>query len=39
MTVRSVKLVSGRGWSVCRPNMKQMITDAWRWHQSGGYSD
>ena len=38
------KLVSGSlraktelGWSADRSNLKQMITDAWRWHQSGGY--
>lgn len=38
------KLVSGSsraaielGWSANRSNLKQMITDAWRWHQSGGY--
>ena len=40
------KLVSGSlravvelGWSANKSNMKQMITDAWRWHQSGCYSD
>ena len=40
------KLVSGSkraklelGWSAERSNLKQMITDAWRWHQNGGYSD
>ena len=39
------KLVSGSlraktelGWSADRSNLKQMITDAWRWHQSGGYT-
>ena len=39
------KLVSGSsravaelGWSADRSNMRQMITDAWRWHQSGSYS-
>jgi UDP-glucose 4-epimerase len=38
------KLVSGSsravkelGWSPQRSTMKQMITDAWRWHQSGHY--
>ncbi len=38
------KLVSGSkrameelGWSPTRSTMKQMITDAWRWHQSGHY--
>ncbi len=24
-------------WSDSRSNLKQMITDAWRWHQKGGY--
>ena len=38
------KLVSGStlakaelGWSANRSNLKQMIIDAWRWHQNGGY--
>lgn len=38
------KLVSGSsrakeelGWSPDRSNLEQMITDAWRWHQSPGY--
>ena len=38
------KLVSGSsravaelGWSADKSKMKQMITDAWRWHQTGGY--
>jgi UDP-glucose 4-epimerase len=38
------KLVSGSesarvdlGWEPKRSNLKQMITDALRWHQSGGY--
>lgn len=41
-----MKLVSGStramaelGWSAERSNLKQMITDAWRWHQSGGYTN
>lgn len=41
----SMKLVSGSsrasnelGWAPARSNLKQMITDAWRWHQRGGYS-
>ncbi|MGB1064169.1 MAG: UDP-glucose 4-epimerase GalE [Paracoccaceae bacterium] len=40
----STKLLSGSsravyelGWSATRSNMKQMITDAWRWHQNGDY--
>ena len=40
------KLVSGStrairelGWSADRSNLKQMITDAWRWHQNGGYKE
>jgi UDP-glucose 4-epimerase len=40
------KLVSGSsravakfGWSADRSNMKQMITDVWHWHQTGGYSE
>ena len=41
----STKLVSGSsraeaelGWKPDRSSMKQMITDAWRWHQTGHYS-
>ena len=33
----SSRAVSERGWSATRSNMKQMITDAWRWHQNGDY--
>ena len=39
------KLVSGStrakedlGWLPERSNLKQMITDAWRWHQNGSYT-
>ena len=39
------KLVSGSvraeqelGWNPSRSNLSQMITDAWRWHQTGHYS-
>ena len=38
------KLVSGSlrartelEWSADRSNLKQVITEAWRWHQNGGY--
>ena len=30
----SSRAVSELGWSATRSNMKQMITDAWRWHQN-----
>lgn len=40
----AVRLVSGStraveelGWSPTRSTLDQMIADAWRWHQSGGY--
>lgn len=40
----AVKLVSGSaraaqvlGWQPDRSTMEQMIRDAWRWHQNGGY--
>ncbi|SIS64132.1 UDP-glucose 4-epimerase GalE [Phaeovulum vinaykumarii] len=40
----AVQLVSGSvrarqelGWSPTRSDMKQMIADAWRWHQTGHY--
>ncbi len=40
----AVQLVSGStrateelGWQPTRSTMSQMIGDAWRWHQSGGY--
>lgn len=39
------KLVSGSnrataelGWTPTRSSMKQMIADAWRWHQTGNYA-
>ena len=35
----SLRAVSELGWSAARSNMKQMITDAWRWHQTGGYKE
>ncbi|AGT10066.1 UDP-glucose 4-epimerase GalE [Paracoccus aminophilus] len=41
----AVKLVSGSekarallGWQPERSTMAQMVRDAWRWHQSGGYA-
>ena len=34
----SLRAVSELGWSADKSNMKQMITDAWRWHQSGAYT-
>ncbi|MDC0042953.1 UDP-glucose 4-epimerase GalE [Paracoccaceae bacterium] len=33
----SSRAVSELGWSATRSNMKQMIKDAWRWHQNGDY--
>ncbi|MDC0969285.1 UDP-glucose 4-epimerase GalE [Alphaproteobacteria bacterium] len=40
------KLVSGSslaeaelGWSLNRSNLTMMITDAWRWHKNGSYSE
>jgi len=33
----STRAVEELGWSANRSNLKQMITDAWRWHQNGGY--
>ena len=40
------KLVSGSsravnelGWNPSRSNMETMISDAWRWHQTGQYSE
>lgn len=40
----AVQLVSGSaraaaelGWNPARSTLKQMIGDAWRWHQTGGY--
>jgi UDP-glucose 4-epimerase len=35
----SSRAVSELGWSANRSNMKQMITDAWRWHQTAGYKE
>ena len=41
----AVKLVSGSekavsvlGWNPARSTMQQMVADAWRWHQNGGYA-
>jgi UDP-glucose 4-epimerase len=34
----SVRAVEELGWKPERSTMKQMIEDAWRWHQSGHYS-
>ena len=34
----SLRAKTELGWSADRSNLKQMITDAWRWHQSGGYT-
>ena len=33
----STRAQSELGWSPTRSCMKQMITDAWRWHQAGHY--
>ncbi len=33
----SSRAVSELGWKPRRSTLKQMITDAWRWHQSGHY--
>lgn len=33
----SSRAVSELGWSADKSNMKQMITDAWRWHQNRAY--
>jgi len=35
----SSRAVSELEWSASRSNMKQMITDAWRWHQTGSYKE
>lgn len=42
----AAKLVSGSqkaetvlGWTPTRSNLRQMIGDAWRWHQNGHYKD
>ena len=34
----SLRAISELGWSADRSNMKQMIADAWRWHQNGDYT-
>lgn len=33
----SLRAASELGWSANRSNLKQMIKDAWRWHQNGRY--
>ena len=42
----AVRLVSGStraieelGWTPTRSDLRQMIADAWRWHQNGGYEE
>lgn len=35
----STRAVKELGWSASRSNLKQMITDAWRWHQNGSYKN
>jgi UDP-glucose 4-epimerase len=34
----SVKAEQELGWTPSRSNMSQMVTDAWRWHQTGTYT-
>jgi len=33
----STRAVADLGWCSRRSNLIQMVTDAWRWHQTGGY--
>jgi len=35
----STRAVQELGWNPSRSTLKTMITDAWRWHQTGHYSD
>ena len=35
----SSRAVSELGWSADRSSMRQIITDAWRWHQNGAYTE
>ena len=35
----STRAVAELGWSSARSNLKEMICDAWRWHQNGSYID
>lgn len=34
----STRATSELGWTPHRSTMKQMVTDAWRWHQTGHYA-
>ncbi|HBM40508.1 MAG TPA: UDP-glucose 4-epimerase GalE, partial [Sulfitobacter sp.] len=34
----SVRAETELGWRPTRSTLQQMITDAWRWHQTGHYS-
>ena len=34
----SEKAISVLGWNPARSTMQQMVADAWRWHQNGGYA-
>ncbi|MCB2158761.1 MAG: UDP-glucose 4-epimerase GalE, partial [Rhodobacteraceae bacterium] len=33
----SARAVEELGWRPARSNLADMIADAWRWHQTGGY--
>jgi len=35
----SSRAISELGWSPNRSNLQQKVTDAWRWHQDGVYSE
>ncbi len=35
----SERAISELGWKPTKSNMGQMIGDAWRWHQNGGYPE
>jgi UDP-glucose 4-epimerase len=35
----SSRAVSELGWNPSRSNLETMIADAWRWHQTGQYSE
>jgi len=39
LVASSRRAVMDLGWSPSRSNLKQIITDAWRWHQMGSYSE
>lgn len=35
----SIRAINELGWQTKRSNLTQIVTDAWRWHRCGGYTE